>query len=241
MAWITVDQKMIGGKLRDFAKRACISQNEAVGILIRLWLWGIDNAEKNGKIVAGDRKDIEEAIRAGFSDPENAGLEDIVQSMIDTGWLDERAGIIYIHDWLDWRSYYNNYMEGKAKHAERMRNYREGKKKEKELDPEAPQPVKSKNPYTEGFEAFWKQYPRKKDKGNAYKKYRARLNDGFSEEELLEAAMNYRKECESEKREDKYIKHATTFLSETTPFLDYLDKKHMELEKKPGKAENPFL
>lgn len=46
MAWITVDQKLIGGKLRDFAKRSGISQNEAIGILIRLWLWGIDNAVK---------------------------------------------------------------------------------------------------------------------------------------------------------------------------------------------------
>ena len=27
MAWITVDQKLIGGKLRDFAKRSGISQN----------------------------------------------------------------------------------------------------------------------------------------------------------------------------------------------------------------------
>ena len=54
MAWITVDQKLIGGKLRDFAKRSGISQNEAIGILIRLWLWGIDNAEESGRIVAAE-------------------------------------------------------------------------------------------------------------------------------------------------------------------------------------------
>lgn len=66
MAWITVDQKLIGGKLRDFAKRSGISQNEAIGILIRLWLWGIDNAEESGRIVAAEHEDIEEAIRPGI-------------------------------------------------------------------------------------------------------------------------------------------------------------------------------
>ena len=46
MAWITVDQKLIGGKLRDFAKRSGISQNEAIGILIRLWLWRRSDNDK---------------------------------------------------------------------------------------------------------------------------------------------------------------------------------------------------
>lgn len=242
MAWITVDQKLIGGKLRDFAKRAGISQNEAIGILIRLWLWGIDNAEENGKIVAGDITDVEEAIRPGFLDPENSNLNGIVHSMIDSGWIDKKANTLYIHDWLDWRSYYNNYVDKKKKHAERMRNYREEKKNDIPQDPEPVQEAqKRKNPYTEGFEAFWKVYPRKIDKGNAYKKYKARLNAGFSEAELLEASENYRKECDSEKRDPKYIKHATTFLSDAMPFLDYIKTNNPEQKTEPGKAGNPFL
>lgn len=38
MAWITVDQKLIGGKLRDFAKRSGISQNEAVAPFAGAWI-----------------------------------------------------------------------------------------------------------------------------------------------------------------------------------------------------------
>ena len=64
MAWIAVDQSLIGGKLRNFAKKSKISQNEAIGILVRLWLWALDNADQDGKIVAGDMSDVEEAIRA---------------------------------------------------------------------------------------------------------------------------------------------------------------------------------
>ena len=78
------------------------------------------------------------------------------------------------------------------------------------------------NIYTCDFESFWTAYPRKKDKGNAFKKYTARLNSGFSEEELLTAAKAYAEECRQNRTEEKYIKHPSTFLSDSTPFTEYL-------------------
>lgn len=80
----------------------------------------------------------------------------------------------------------------------------------------------NKKIYTCAFEDFWKAYPRKKDKGNAFKKFNARLNSGFSEVELIEAAKNYADECQQNRTETKYIKHPATFLSDSTPFVDYL-------------------
>lgn len=82
--------------------------------------------------------------------------------------------------------------------------------------------MKERNKYTCDFESFWSVYPRKKDKGNAFKKYTARLNSGFSEEELLEAAKAYAEECRKKHTEETYIKHPATFLSDRTPFVDYL-------------------
>lgn len=78
--------------------------------------------------------------------------------------------------------------------------------------------------YSTDFEEFWAIYPRKADKAQAYKKYKARLEDGFSHEQLLEAAKNYADQCKRDRTEDKYIKHGKTFLGESTPFLDYLPK-----------------
>ena len=92
---------------------------------------------------------------------------------------------------------------------------------------------KNNNIYTKyipSFSEFWKNYPRKQDKGMAYKNYLARLNDGYSEEELLTACKNYAAECEREKRESKYIKHATTFLSVNEPFVDYLKSEKGEVD-----------
>ena len=80
------------------------------------------------------------------------------------------------------------------------------------------------NIYPSSFDTFWKSYPRKQDKGQAYKCYQARLNDGYSEEQLLNACINYAAECDKEKREKKYIKVASTFLSVNEPFVDYLDE-----------------
>lgn len=82
--------------------------------------------------------------------------------------------------------------------------------------------VKKDKEYYSSFDEFWKNYPRKQDKGHAYKCYQARLNDGYSEEQLLTACMNYAAECVKEKREKKYIKVASTFLSVNEPFVDYL-------------------
>ena len=88
MAWIAVDQSLIGGKLRNFAKKSKISQNEAIGILVRLWLWALDNADQDGKIVAGDMSDVEEAIRAGFLSEEKERVSAITQNLLDCGWID---------------------------------------------------------------------------------------------------------------------------------------------------------
>ena len=78
--------------------------------------------------------------------------------------------------------------------------------------------------YSANFEMFWKTYPRHKEKQKAHKCYLARLKDGFSEEELLQAAKNYADECKRLKREEQYIKLGATFLSANTPFVDYLGK-----------------
>ena len=59
----------------------------------------------------------------------------------------------------------------------------------------------------------------------AYKAYKARLNDGFSEDELITAVKRYAEECRRQRTEERYIKHCSTFLGVNTPFMDYLKKE----------------
>ena len=87
------------------------------------------------------------------------------------------------------------------------------------------------NIYNEHFQEFWSAYPRKVDKKKAYKCYQTRLKEGFSEEELMQAAQNYADECKKENRDSKYIKHPSTFLGVDTPFTEYLKKGNENGEK----------
>ena len=82
-----------------------------------------------------------------------------------------------------------------------------------------------KRVYDANFESFWSVYPRKKEKAKAYQCYNARLNDGFSEDELLTAASKYAEECRKRKTDERYIKLGSTFLGANTPFVDYLNKR----------------
>jgi len=78
------------------------------------------------------------------------------------------------------------------------------------------------NIYIAQFEEFWKIYPRKTDKSRAYQCYKARLNAGYSEAELLTACKNYAEQCKKNGTEQRYIKQGSTFLGINEPFRDYL-------------------
>ena len=92
--------------------------------------------------------------------------------------------------------------------------------------------------YSTEFECFWEVYPRKSDKGEAYKKYLTRLKDGWSPEQLLTAAKKYRAQIITNRTEQKYIKLCKTFLSDTTPFTDYLTITERQGVKKD--TDNPY-
>lgn len=95
-----------------------------------------------------------------------------------------------------------------------------------------------KNKYSCAFEALWAAYPRKKEKANAYKCYKARLADGFSEDELMTAVKRYADECKARRTEARYIKLGATFLSSNTPFADYLGDYKPEDTGQGGQVKN---
>lgn len=241
MAWISVHESVVGAKLRLFAKELNASQNEALGLLITLWLWGIHNADRYGKIVGATKSDVAKVIYSGLSD--RLDPVDSVDALIKTKWIDIDEDGLYIHDWNEWQKQWYKAIEVRDKDRERKRRE---KLKQKESDSSNKtekassadkQTVKG---YSTDFEEFWNIYPRKVGKGEAYKKYLARINDGWSPEQLLQSAKKYRTQIVNERTEEKYIKHAKTFLSENTPFSDYLTKVERQ-NVAPVDEENPYV
>lgn len=141
------------------------------------------------------------------------------------------------------RAYYNR-VKGEKALLQVSENGPEPTETPQGVEPEARPAGKSNKAisnYSTDFEEFWVVYPRKADKAQAYKKYKARLEDGFSHEQMLEAAKNYADQCKRDRTEDKYIKHGKTFLGESTPFLDYLPKNVLAAyTDSANDDENPF-
>ena len=233
MAWISVHEQVTSGKLRRLAKELRCSQNEALGMLVKFWLWGISNADRYGYIEGTDKEDIADVVNIGIS--KNIDSEEAVEAMIRTEWIECREDGLYIHDWEEWQGNWYDAVERKQRDKERKRKKR-AEKREQELEKEKQKKIekeikeestketkdtkeikevketpKKEKGYSSTFEDFWSVYPRKIGKGDAYKKYNARIKDGWSPDELKEAAQNYAEQCEIEHTEKQYISMASPF------------------------------
>lgn len=261
MAWISVHESVDGSKLREFHKKLGCSKFEALGILNFIWFWGLSNADKEGLILHVDREDVERYLY-GVGAGCKLSTKAILDALLETGWIDQVPNGIYIHDWDTWQEQWYKAKERRESDAKRKRDARknpksEGVHAEADIPKEHPQdspkdaPKEPQNPpqtaepeepkYTPAFSLFWDAYPRKLGKGEAYKKYKARRNDGYSDEELLSAAKNYAFQVKKQKTDKQYIKHPKTFLSDALPFLDFISKKEEQhqVETVPN-SKNPF-
>ncbi len=259
MAWLSVYESVDGPKLRALYKELNCSKFEALGILNFLWFWGLHNANEDGMVLSAETEDISRYLYGVGAGCKIDG-DTITKALIATGWINiGENGHLYLHDWGGWQEQRYKAIKRRASDTQRKREERKVKSEqehdlycvdesqeeyaEEQLtlmpdDTEEPE-EESKSRYTKPFEEFWSFYPRKVEKGNAYKKYRARLNDGYSEEELLQAVKAYAEECRANNTEMKFIKHAKTFLSDSLPFTEYLSKTASVAEQEERES-NPF-
>ena len=269
MKCTSIYKSIDGPKLRRLYKALGCSKPEAIGILYFLWDWGLDNADEDGILVGLGKDDVSRYLY-GVSSDCGLNMNDVVDALVDTGWLDETGDGLVLHDWYDWQGPYYRAKERRkkdaARKAEERRITRRIEAQATQAVPASPlsepsvtqeeEPVQEsmfgaadikpartrvepvKPGYAEGFLRFWEEYPRKLEKGDAYKKYQARRKDGFSDEELIQSAKNYAAECRSRRTEKEYIKHPKTFLSDSLPFTDYLPKN--DDKPKTQQSGNPF-
>ena len=102
--------------------------------------------------------------------------------------------------------------------------------------PDQPAPAPTARPqrgrvrvqYEPEFERAWAIYPRRVAKRQAYRAWKARLNDRLDDgrpitaDMLLEATRAYAEECRRLRREPQYIMHGSTFWGPSHRFADYL-------------------
>lgn len=139
MVWISMYRELLTHpKLRKFMRSSGLSRNEAAGTLFSVWAWGVDNAERNGMILEADRRDIADVISAGSGLSDGVKPSKVVDSMVESGWIDELDGHLYLHDWDEWQEMYYRFIDKREKDTARKRRAREAEKEAAGLPPPSP-------------------------------------------------------------------------------------------------------
>lgn len=128
MAWIAVHEQIDGAKLRQLKKAIGCSKMEAIGILVTLWLWSINNANRNGELCSADCEDVAEVFALSLS--AKITPKDVVAALIKTGWLDEVGDRLFVHDWADWQDQWFKALDAREKDRARKRAAAERQQRE---------------------------------------------------------------------------------------------------------------
>jgi len=146
MAWISVHEQVQGMKLRELSKKIGCSQKEALGTLVSLWLWGINNATKDGELKGSNKSDIKDALSIGLS----IGLspDKVVDCLIECHWIDHFKGKYILHDWDIWQEQWYKALDRRSYDTRRKREDRKKKSNSCPQDspPDIPQDSPSENP-----------------------------------------------------------------------------------------------
>lgn len=118
MKCTSIYKSIDGPKLRRLYKALGCSKPEAIGILYFLWDWGLDNADEDGILVGLGKDDVSRYLY-GVSLDCWLNMDDAVDALVATGWLDETGDGLVLHDWYDWQGPYYRAKERRKKDAAR--------------------------------------------------------------------------------------------------------------------------
>lgn len=124
-SWVCVKEQVLGNQTRALARELGCSQNEALGLLVRFWLWAANNADDEGHFKMVDREDIEDALCVGKNSSYSRG--DAVDALLVTGLLQNADGF-QASQWEYWQDMLLRYIKIKQNDAERKRSERSRKR-----------------------------------------------------------------------------------------------------------------
>ena len=131
MAWIELhQQRQRHPKTLRLAALLKKDRRYACGLLDDLWTWGLDAADEDGALYGLEESDIAVAL-----DYPPAKGETLVSALIESGYLDERDGTYYLHDWADYSGGFVTQRNARRNaNRERQRRYRERNNLQNECD-----------------------------------------------------------------------------------------------------------
>ena len=117
MSWIQVDISFLRNpKLIQFAKANGLSQMEAIGSLVKLWAYSFEFGKKPGYIPHPEL--LKNEVWDGV---------DLLEQMVDAGFVDKKKSGYFVHDWEDKYSQLDKYRKMNAKRQKEYRQKKGGK------------------------------------------------------------------------------------------------------------------
>jgi hypothetical protein len=236
MAWISVYQQVKDHpKTREFAKQLPCSRHEAIGILVCLWLWGIDNADSNGVIKSASEQDIADGVLYHAQCAAH-----LVHSLMNSGWLHKSVDHFILHDWDVWQQHWYKAIEKREANTRRMRETRTKQPPCAALCAThrahngvphvqaSPSPLPNRNqtvkssPLTPqgevtilpiGFDEFWHAYPKKAGKQQAYKAWMKLKPSTVLVSEILAAIDAQKFSAQWNRNGGQFIPHPSSWLN----------------------------
>lgn len=68
---------------------------KVIGMLVRLWIWCVNNADQDGQIRYASREDLEAVLMVGRR--KRTKIHAVLDALIDCGWIENTDGRWYIH------------------------------------------------------------------------------------------------------------------------------------------------
>lgn len=129
MAWCSVyDEVRDHPKTRALAKLLNCNRQEAIGTLVCLWLWGLNNADRNGRLLNASKEDIADGIMS-----RGRSADSLVDSLVNSGWLDEIGDVFILHDWDAWQEQWYKALDRRDADTARKRIDRAKKTSERQF------------------------------------------------------------------------------------------------------------
>lgn len=110
----------------NVARQLHCSQNEAIGLIVRYWMWNVKVMDSNGNVPHTSREEVADVLIRGKCDAYTA--EEAVDALISTKLISKENGMLQAADWMRWQGMITNAEKLRVQNNRRQREYRRRQK-----------------------------------------------------------------------------------------------------------------
>lgn len=129
---ICVKEQILDIAAMNVARQLHCSQNEAIGLIVRYWMWNVKVMDSNGNVPHTSREEVADVLIRGKCDAYTA--EEAVDALISTKLISKENGMLQAEDWLKWQAMIISAKKLREDNNQRQRDYRRRQKDKNAMD-----------------------------------------------------------------------------------------------------------